>query len=99
MEHARGGEWGEGGGEGEATSLKQLAGLNVMWSKPLQHLIQAFFERGGLLQGVRRRCVQLRTVMGKPLLVLLLPLGPVRFARAIGGHIESLDLVDVVVPM
>jgi len=30
-------------------------------------------------------------------LLILLSLGPVRFARAIGGHIECLDLVHVVV--
>jgi len=29
--------------------------------------------------------------------LILLSLGPVRFARAIGGHIECLDLVHVVV--
>merc|ERR1719512_18029 len=63
--------------------------------KPLGHLIQALFESSGLLQGVRRRCRQLRAIGGMPLLVLL-SLGPVRCARTIGGHIECLDLVDVV---
>merc|ERR1719362_565922 len=70
--------------------------FHVPRSKPLGHLIQAFLERGGLLQGVRSRCCELRAVFGNPLLILL-SLRPIRFACAIGGHIEGLDLVDVVV--
>merc|ERR1712001_704256 len=65
-------------------------------SRPLGHLIQAFFEGGGLLQGVRRRCCQRRAISGMPFLILH-SLGPVCFARAICGHIEGLILVDVVV--
>merc|ERR1719203_1676810 len=79
--------------EGNGTSPRVS---NVPRSKPSGHLIQAFFEGGGLLQGVRRRCCQLRAICRMPLLILL-SLGPIRFARAIGGHIEGLYLVDIVV--
>merc|ERR550532_772655 len=68
----------------------------VLSSKHLGHLSQALFERGWFLQGVRSRCCQLRAIGRVPLFVLL-SLGPVRFTRAIGGHIEGFDLVHVVV--
>merc|ERR1719220_3375506 len=43
-----------------------------------------------------RRCCQRRAISGMPFLILH-SLGPVCFTRAIDGHIEGLDLVDVVV--
>merc|ERR1711992_10599 len=84
MEHAR------------ARQHRSRHHLDSVYQQDLGHLIQAFFVRGGLLQGVRRRCCQLRAICRMPLLVLL-SLGPVRFARAVGGHIEVLYLVDIVV--
>merc|ERR1712014_356755 len=65
-------------------------------SKLSGHLCQAFSEGGRLLQGVRRHCRQLRAICGMPFLVLH-ALGPVCFACAVGGHIEGLNLVDIVV--
>merc|ERR1719512_177912 len=113
MEHAKGEEEGEGKNKAKnapsfgVSSLREkknrtyctslTAGLDAPRIKPLGHLSQAFFERCGLLQGVCRHCCQLRAVFRIPLLILLLSLGPVRCARAIRGHIEGLDLVDVVV--
>merc|ERR1711992_5432 len=90
------------------TASEAPAGLEAPWSKPqdisskhlskpLGHLIQALLEFRGLLQGVCRRRCQRRAISGMPLLVLLHSLGSVCFTRAIGGHIEGLDLVDVVV--
>merc|ERR1719270_2708178 len=64
---------------------------------PLGHLSQTLFECSRLLQGVSRHRCQRRTILRIPFLVLLLSCGPVRFARTIGGHVECLDLVDVVV--
>merc|ERR1719362_1184935 len=78
-------------------SLKALAGLSAPCSMLLGHLSQAFFERIGLLKGVRRRCRQLRTILGIPLLIFLLSHRPVSCTRAVRGHVECLDLVDVVV--
>merc|ERR1712218_496464 len=78
------------------TALNAPAGLEAPWSKPLGHLIQALLEFRGLLQGVRRSCRQRRALSGMPFLIFH-SLGPVCFTRAVGGHIEGLDLVDVVV--
>merc|ERR1711972_894477 len=72
-------------------------GLEAPWSKPLGHLIQTLLEFRRLLQGVRRSCCQRRALSGMPLLIFLHSLGPVCFTRAVGGQIEGLDLVDVVV--
>merc|ERR1712012_1445054 len=82
-------------GKHEATSL-EVTGLAALASKLSGHLCQAFFEGSRLLQGVRRHCCQLRTICGMPFLVLH-SLRPVCFACAVGGHIEGLNLVDVVV--
>merc|ERR1712038_1793840 len=79
------------------SSRHQLDSMYPVALTTYYHLIQAFFVGGGLLQGVRSHCCQRRAISGMPFLIILHSLGPVCFARSIGGHIEGLDLVDVVV--
>merc|ERR1719511_10938 len=62
-----------------------------------RHLTQTLQVLRWLLVRVRCDCLQLRTILGMPLLVLLLTLGSVCRASTVRCHVKCFHFVDIVV--